>query len=105
MSTEAVPQSLTEVRTMALAMFAEAVPCFFETMDPSCPKPAAWVAYFLHEENTTDCPLDMAWPLCSEHKSMLLRAVSPFWRMWLQSDPIPCDACQAPIRLDRFEAI
>jgi hypothetical protein len=101
----APPQSVTEIRTMALAMFADAVPCYFETMDPSCEKAAAWVAYFTHEENTTDCAFDMAWPLCGEHKNAILRVVSPFWRMWLQSDPMLCEQCQAPIRLDRFDPI
>jgi hypothetical protein len=96
-------QSVAETRAMALAMFPD-IPCFFELMDPSCPKAALWVVYFAHEE-ATDCTHDMAWPVCDEHKAAVQRMASAFWRMWLQAPPVPCDKCGTPIRLDRVEAI
>lgn len=98
-------QSAAETRTMALAMFAEQVPCFFQLMDPSCEKAAKWVAYFGHEETAPECDYETAWPVCDEHKVAIQRMASPFWRMWLQQPSIPCEKCGTPIRLDRIEAI
>ena len=98
-------QSITEARTMALAMFASAIPCNFQLSEAGCPNAAAWVAYFAHEENTGDCDYDMAWPLCAEHRSMVQRVASPFWRMWLGLDALACERCEEPVRVDRFEAI
>lgn len=105
MTTSAEAQSVTEARTMALAMFASNVPCFFQLMDPSCEKAAAWVAYFAHEENTAGCEHDMAWPVCEEHRAAIQRMASPFWRMWLASPSLCCEKCETPVRLDRVEAI
>jgi hypothetical protein len=90
---------------MALAMFAGRVPCFFQLNDPSCPKAALWVAHFVHEENTSDCELNTAFPLCDEHRTAIQRTTSPFWRTWFQMDPWPCNGCSTPLRLDRFEAL
>lgn len=98
-------RSTTDTRTMALQMFADQVPCFFQLLDPSCEKAASWVAYFTHEENLTDCTHDMAWPVCGEHKGAVQRMSTPFWRMWLQMPPLVCEKCETPVRLDRIEAI
>lgn len=97
-------ESTTEARTMALAMFASNVPCFFQLMDPSCEKTALWVAYFTHEE-TVGCDHDMAWPVCEEHRAAIQRMASPFWRMWLGTPSMPCEKCETPVRLDKVEAV
>lgn len=104
MTTSAGTRSVTEARTMALAMFAEAVPCFFQLADPPCEKAALWVAHFAHEE-PGPCTTEIAWPVCEEHRQAFQRTAHPFWRMWLQSPPLSCDDCGTTIRLDRFEAI
>lgn len=103
--TTASGQSIAEARTMALAMFADQVPCFFQLMDPPCEKAARWVVHLGHEENTGACDHDTSMPVCDEHKTTFQRSTHPFWRMWLGTPPIPCDACGTPLRLDRIEAI
>jgi hypothetical protein len=106
MTTAAQGQSATEARTMALAMFADQVPCFFELHDPPCEKLAVWVAYFAHEENVApDCEGLSPWPVCEEHRQALRRVTSPFWRMWLRLPSMPCDQCGTPARVDRFEPV
>lgn len=98
-------QSIAEARSMALAMFASNIPCNFQLSETGCEKAAVWVAYFTHEENTGDCDYDMAWPLCAEHRSLVQRVASPFWRMWLGLDPLHCERCEQPVRVERIEAI
>lgn len=100
-------QSTPESRAMALAMFANAVPCWFEIANPSCENAAQWVAYFDHEENTTTCRAVEAepMPVCDVHKAGLNRVTNPFWRTWFGGASMPCSACGTPIRLNRFEAI
>jgi len=105
MSTAAQGQSTTDSRTMALAMFADQVPCALQFYDPSCPKTARWLAYSVHEENTTACDYNEPMLLCDEHKVVMQRALAPFWRMWHNLPPMLCVRCETPIRLDRFEAI
>lgn len=92
---------------MALAMFADSVPCWFEIMQPSCGNPATWIAFFDHEENTTTCrdPEAEPMPVCDLHRAAISRVSSPFWRMWFTAAPLPCGSCGTPIRLNRFEAI
>lgn len=90
-------------RALALAMFDD-VPCFFSTMEPPCPHTAAWIVHFRHL-SAVECSGQPPFPLCPDHKRVMQQAVHPFWRAWLNTDPIICDDCGAEVTVDRFEAI
>lgn len=101
-------RSSEATRAAALTMFADQIPCFFQLVDPSCPNLAAWMAYHVHEENTeraTACGEIEPWPVCDEHRAVVQRANSPFWRVWFALKPTSCGHCHSPIRLDRIEAL
>lgn len=100
-----VTGSTVESRAAALAMFEGQVPCFFSLADPSCPSTAGWLAYFAHEENTARCDWCGPWPVCAEHRRIIDMMSRPFWRTWHQLEPMPCESCGTPLRLDRFEAL
>ncbi|MFE0101199.1 hypothetical protein [Streptomyces sp. NPDC059009] len=91
-------------RALALEMFKDKVPCFMAIGDPPCPHQAAWVVYFTHL-SAEDCGGQPPAPVCTVHRDGLKQAVHPFWRAWLNTDPIPCQQCSAEITIDRFEAI
>ena len=91
-------------RTAALTMFAGNVPCMFSLNDPACLIPAAWLAQFVHEENSA-CHHDEPWSVCDTHKKQVQTVSHPFWRVWSNLQPIPCPACTSPLRLDRFDPI
>jgi hypothetical protein len=99
------PGSTAESRTAALAMFEGQVPCMFQLIDPSCPHTARWLVQFVHEEATARCDRADPWPVCDEHKRMIQMSSHPFWRTWHQMAPVPCPACQSPLRLERFESL
>lgn len=105
MTTSTEGCSTAETRTMALAMFADAIPCFFQLMDPSCEQTAHWITHFVHEENTSSCDAIEPVLVCDEHKGALQRSTSPFWRVWFSLPAMPCGNCGTPMRIDRFEAI
>lgn len=84
-------------------MFDE-VPCIAQLTDAGCDLAAKWIAYFAHEEDRSGCQADPV-PVCDAHKTALQRASIPFWRTWFSLDPMLCDHCGGPLRLDRFEAI
>jgi hypothetical protein len=99
-------QSTTDSRTMALAMFEGQVPCSLQFFDPPCPKNAAWLAHFDHEENTVaDCPGLDSMLLCVEHKQVIATAHHPFWRLWHNTPAVLCDHCGTPLRIGTIEAI
>lgn len=101
---QAQGKSTTDTRTMALTMFADNVPCIFQMADPSCEKTARWLGFFVHEESA-GCGYDEPLLVCEEHRTVIQRASSPFWRTWFATPPWPCGGCGKPVRLDRFEAV
>jgi hypothetical protein len=104
--TTATPGSTTESLTAALAMFEGHVPCIFQLTDPSCAGTAKWIASFVHEENTARCGGgNLQWPVCDTHKRMIQVSSHPFWRTWHRMDPVLCDRCGTPVRLDRIDQI
>lgn len=86
-------------------MFEGQVPCLFSLGDPPCPELARWLAWFVHEENTARCDYDDPWLVCDAHKRMVTAGSDPFWRTWKRIQPLLCDACGTPVRLDRFEPL
>jgi hypothetical protein len=90
-------------RAAALSMFEE-VPCIFQLSDAGCENPAKWIAHFVHEEKRSECA-DESSPVCETHKTAIQRTSIPFWRVWFALEPISCDRCTGPLRLDRFEAL
>jgi hypothetical protein len=101
----ALPRSTVESRAAALLMFAGNIPCILQFADPPCPKQARWIAWFTHEENNTECGYDEPQLVCDDHKRVIQKISHPFWRTWLNLDPIQCDDCGSPLRLDRLEPI
>lgn len=100
------PGSTTESRAAALTMFEGSVPCLFQLADPSCLETAKWIASFTHEENTVRCDGGhLQWPACDTHKQMVQTSSQPFWRTWYRMNPVNCDQCGTPVRLDRIELI
>lgn len=100
------PQSAAtdETRAMALAMFESNVPCFFSMVEPYCPNSAAWIVYYKHL-SAKDCSGVEPFPVCGDHRHLIERSQSPFWRAWFNADPVLCDNCGAEIAVERFEAI
>jgi hypothetical protein len=89
-------------RAAALTMF-DIVPCWFQ-LAADCANPAAWMAYFVHEE-PDGCQEPTQFPVCGEHKEIFRRIAIPFWRVWFAMQPMPCGNCRVPLRLDRFEPL
>ncbi|WP_030777255.1 hypothetical protein [Streptomyces sp. NRRL S-920] len=93
-----------DTRALVLEMFKGNVPCIVSMGDPPCHRTAVCVAYFRHLP-TGDCDGQPPAPLCPEHRRNLELSLQPFWRAWLNADPILCDACGEEITVDRIEAI
>ncbi|MCX4912847.1 hypothetical protein [Streptomyces sp. NBC_00687] len=98
------PVASEDTRALALEMFKDNVPCFFQLFEPSCPNAAAWVVHFRHL-SVDDCGGQPPFPVCPEHRQLLERSGQPFWRAWFNADPILCDGCGEELAIDRFEAI
>ncbi|MFF0183514.1 hypothetical protein [Streptomyces sp. NPDC005244] len=98
------PIATDDTRVLALEMFKDNVPCFFQLMEPPCPNAAVWVVHFRHL-SVDDCGGQPPFPVCPEHRQAMERSTQPFWRAWFNTDPILCDDCRAELAIDRFEAI
>ncbi|SOE25657.1 hypothetical protein [Streptomyces sp. OK228] len=98
------PIATADTRALALEMFKDNVPCFFALEDPPCPNAAAWVVYFRHLADV-DCNAQPPFPVCPEHRRLIERTTHPFWRAWLNTQPVPCEGCGEELAIDRFEAI
>lgn len=93
-----------ETRALALEMFKGNVPCYFAMHDPPCPNAAAWVVYFRHLAEE-DCGGQPPFPVCDEHRRLMEQVTHPFWRAWLNTEPVTCEGCGEEVTIDRFEAI
>jgi hypothetical protein len=103
--TTPVTGSTPESRAAALAMFEGQIPCVMQFAEPSCPETARWLAWFVHEENTSRCEHSEPQPLCDTHRKMIATATHPFWRTWHRTPPVLCDQCETPLRLERFDPL
>lgn len=97
----------TDPQAAALAMFQGQVPCFFSLVDPACPETALYLTWFVHEENDPEAAGCEAppWPVCDGHRRAIQTSSHPFWRTWHQLEPVRCDQCGTPLRLERFDPL